>query len=402
MSPIVNQPPGVYIEEGPGGVRPIQAVGTRTAGFVGVAPNAALHVNEAVAVNSWAEFVRDFGSSEAADQKFAPTHLSTAVHGFFLNGGSRCHVVNLGPGGKHITSRINAGPPAGLDVLEPIDDIAIVAAPGFTDPTSYAAVRDHCDRLRDRVGILDGPEELDEPSMRQLLGEAPAKKGKGEKWTPPEPSAGGFLALYLPWIWISDPASSGSMLVPPSGHIAGVWARCDATRGVHKAPANEIVQGAVGLARQVTREEQGMLNEKGCNVIRFIPNEGILVWGARALTADPAFRYLNTRRLVSMIERSIVKGTRWVVFEPNDRLLWQEITCEVTAFLMFFWREGALVGRKPEEAFLVKCDAENNPIGSVSAGTVIIDVGLAALRPAEFVTFRVSQYAAGSEVQVRS
>jgi hypothetical protein len=393
--------PGIYIEGLPGGSRPIQAVSTSTAGFVGVAPNA-LHVNEAVLVTRWAEFERHFASSEAADQKFAPTHLSQAVYGFFLNGGSRCYVVNLGPGGKEITGRFSGGSPLGLDVLEHIDEVAILAAPGFTDPAAYAAMRDTCDRLGDRVGILDGPGELDDAALSQILGVPPVKKSKAGKWTPPEPSAGGLLTLYLPWIEISDPASSRTMLVPPSGHIAGVWARNDAARGVHKAPVNEIVRGAVGLARQITHEEQGKLNEKGVNVIGFFRNEGILVWGADTLTRDPTFRYLNVRRLFNMITQSIAKGTRWSVFEPNDRPLWQSIRRDVTAFLMGFWREGALLGSTPEESFYVKCDQETNPVESVRAGDVIIEVGLALVYPADFIIFSIRQSEVISEVQVHS
>lgn len=455
--------PGVYVEEVPSGARPIQAVGTRTAGFVGVAPNPHICVNEAVAVNNWAEFVRRFASPppevlkkaaddeaalqahcrefgkkddqlsddkekakrkklreeakisrDAAEQKFPPTALSHAVYGFFLNGGSRCYIVNLGVNGK-ITSGASGGPPVGLDVLELIDEVAIVSAPGYTEQDHYTAIRDHCEKMKDRVGILDGPAladpnqddhlEMNDEIMMLLSGED-VKEPK--YWERPGNSERGQVTLYFPWIQVSNPLYGSNdkepktIPVPPSGHIAGVWARSDATRGVHKAPANEIVRGALGLQKQITHEEQGRLNQTGVNVIRFFPNEGFLVWGARTLTNDKAFQYLNVRRLFNMIEESIAESTRWIVFEPNDRPLWQSIRRDVTGFLMGFWRDGALMGKTPEEAFYVKCDEETNPIESIREGKVIIEIGLAPVRPAEFVIFRISQYEAGTDVQVQS
>lgn len=440
--------PGVYVEEVSSGARPIQAVGTRTAGFVGVAPNAEkyeINKNEAVAINNWAEFskrfvspptevlkkaddddvelqkhIKKFGkdheitekqenlnreklrtsakaSREIAGEKFNPTHLSHAVYGFFLNGGSRCYVVNIGANGTELTSGASGRPPVGLDVLERIDEVAMVAAPGFIEQAHYTAIRDHCEKMGDRVGILDGPKEMDDKDMMLLSGEDVTNAN----WQRPGASERGHITLYAPWIQVSDPKeASKTTLVPPSGHIAGVWARSDATRGVHKAPANEIVRGALGLQKQVTHEEQGMLNYHGVNVIRFFPNEGFLVWGARTLTKDPAFRYLNVRRLFNMIEESIAESTRWIVFEPNDRPLWHSIRRDVTGFLMGFWRDGALMGKTPEEAFYVKCDEETNPIESIREGKVIIEIGLAPVRPAEFVIFRISQYEAGTDVEL--
>ena len=343
-------------------------------------------------------------SSIAANQKFPATNLSLAVYGFLLNGGNRCYVVNVGSKDAPITSGASGGAPVGLDVLEQIDEVAIVAAPGYTSKEAYTAVRDHCDKMKDRVGILDGPPDMDDEAMKQLSGETV----KNPSWTRPDPSERGHVTLYVPWIEVSNPASGSNnkepktIPVPPSGHIAGVWARSDATRGVHKAPANEIVQGALGLAKQVTHEEQGQLNATGVNVIRFFPNEGYLVWGARTLTKDAAFRYLNVRRLFNMIEESIKDSTRWIVFEPNDRPLWQAVRRDVTGFLMGFWRDGALMGKTPEEAFYVKCDEETNPIESIREGKVIIEVGLAPVYPAEFVIFRISQYEAGTEVENKS
>lgn len=410
MAVISYTTPGVYIEEVPSGARPIQAVGTRTAGFVGVAPDAKAALNEAVAINNWTQFRTRFFPAD--DPNAAWTDLAHAVFGFFLNGGSRCYVVNVGSsgeGGQKNPISGAGGAPAGLDILARIDEVAIVAAPGYTDKASYTALRDHCDTLKDRVGILDGPQELTDRAMLLLSGEE-GKQGEtettGTDWEMPDPSERGQVTLYVPWIKVANPVRGNdngagkTVSIPPSGHVAGIWARNDAVRGVHKAPANEIVRGALDLEYQITHEEQGNLNPNGINCIRYFVNEGFLVWGARTLTKDPVWRYLNIRRLFNMIEESIAESTRWIVFEPNERPLWQAIRRDVSAFLMGFWRDGALMGRTPEEAFFVKCDEETNPLESINEGRVVIEIGIAPVRPAEFVVFRISQYEAGTETEV--
>ncbi len=400
MASIVYQTPGVYIEEVSGGARPIQAVGTRTAGFVGVAPDATAAVNEAVAINNWSQFrTRFFPKDEAGNVKrtAAWTNLAHGVYGFFQNGGSRCYVVNIGEG----NAVAGTNEAIGLDILERIDEIAIVAAPGYTDPAAYDALKTHCEKLKDRVAILDGPAAMTDKALQVLGGETV----KNADWQRPAESARGYTTLYVPWLLVRNPVAQNgadaNLAVPPSGHVAGIWARSDAMRGVHKAPANEVVNGALGLSYQLTHEEQGALNPKGVNCIRFFANEGIKVWGARTLSSsDPEWRYLNVRRLFNMIEESIVASTRWIVFEPNDRPLWQAIRRDVSAFLMGFWRDGALMGRTPEEAFYVKCDEETNPIESINEGRVVIEIGIAPVKPAEFVIFRISQYQAGANSEV--
>jgi phage tail sheath protein FI len=217
----------------------------------------------------------------------------------------------------------------------------------------------------------------------------------------PRQSDAGYGAVYFPWVTVRDPLVPNTLVdVPPSGHIAGIWARTDGTRGVHKPPANEAVNGALNVTYRVTREEQGELNPNGVNVIRFFPREGIRVWGARTV-ADAAseWRYLNVRRLFSMIEESIALGTNWIVFEPNDRTLWKSIRRDISAFLLRVWRDGALMGRTPEEAFFVKCDEETNPPESIDAGQVTTIIGAAPVKPAEFIVFRISQSARGAEIQ---
>jgi phage tail sheath protein FI len=209
-----------------------------------------------------------------------------------------------------------------------------------------------------------------------------------------------FGTYYWPWITIRDPFTNALVNVPPSGHIAGIWARSDATRGVQKAPANEAVLGALNVEYNATRDEQGVLNQAGVNCIHLFQREGILVWGARTLD-DGEWRYVNVRRLFLMIEESIEESTRWIVFEPNDPTLWKSIRRDIRAFLTILWRDGALMGRTPEEAFFVKCDEENNPPESIDAGMVVTDIGIAPVKPAEFIIFRISQFQGGAQSEVQ-
>jgi len=391
--------PGVFIEEVDSGARPIEAVGTSTAGFVGPAPNPAARPDEAVAVNSWPEFLKIYGGEGAPGGD-----LANAVYGFFLNGGSRCYVVNSKPGAAL------AGGGKGLDALAVIDEIAIIAAPGRTDPAAYADLIAAAERLGDRIAILDGPKEAAELRLLTETGQAgePAEagdgaKGKAKTGLRPPSSDRGYGAFYFPWILGSDAVNADPrkpVAIPPSGHIAGVYARTDAERGVHKAPANASLRGALGLTQQVARAEQAELNEAGVNCIRFFPQDGIRVWGARTLAPKGSnWRYLNVRRLFNMIEESIAESTRWVVFEPNDRPLWQQIRRDVGAFLTLLWRQGALAGAKPEEAFFVKCDEETNPPDVVDAGQVVTLIGVAPVKPAEFVIFRIGQSAAATTIE---
>lgn len=281
---------------------------------------------------------------------------------------------------------------SGVEGLEVLDDITMVCVPDLMttmpgEKLNLEMVKSvqtmmiaHCERMGDRVAILDTPPDL--------------KPQEVKKW---RMNVTGFdssyAAMYYPWIKVSDPATDTIVNVPPSGHLAGLWARSDNTRGVHKAPANEIILGAVGLAYQVTKGEQDTLNPNGINVVRAFPGRGIRVWGARTLSSDPAWRYINVRRLFNYVEKSIENGTQWVVFEPNDRKLWARVSRDASSFLRTVWRDGALFGSSPAEAFYVKCDDELNPPESRDLGRLIIEIGLAPVKPAEFVIFRISQWA---------
>src|SRR5262245_56881719 len=405
--------PGIYVEEVPSGARPIGAVGTSTAGFVGTAPDPNARANEAVAVNSWSEFLRSFGGDENA----ASTPLSRAVYGFFDNGGGRCYVVNSPSGELTGGSRRRAG----LDLLEAVDEVAIVAAPGFADALSYEALLAHCERLGDRVAILDPPADVSdvERLTRVATVSTPKSSRKSSAANGPEepaassragtesgetlglrPRQSDYGSFYFPWIVVRDPLTGEPISTPPSGHVAGVWARNDSLRGVHKAPANEPIRGVVDLSYRVTRSEQDILNPKGVNCIRYFAAEGVRIWGARTIAAEASeWRYLNVRRLFNMLKESIDEGTRWIVFEPNDGLLWRSIRRDIGAFLTRVWRDGALLGRTPQEAFFVKCDEETNPADVRDAGQVVALIGVAPVKPAEFVVFKLSQSSIGADTE---
>ncbi|TQM83931.1 hypothetical protein FHX81_6365 [Saccharothrix saharensis] len=285
----------------------------------------------------------------------------------------------------------------GFGGLEAIDEITMVAVPdlmssyqrGAISLESVKAVQlamiAHCELMGDRIAVLDTPPDLNPQQVKDWRLNGAGYDSK-------------YAALYYPWIKIFDPATDDHSFIPPSGHMAGVWARTDATRGVHKAPANEVVRGAVALQTQLTKAEQELLNPIGVNCVRAFPGRGIRVWGARTLSSDAAWRYLNVRRLFNYLEESILDGTQWVVFEPNDDALWARIRRTISAFLVTEWRKGALFGLTPDEAFYVKCDRETNPAESIDLGQVICEVGIAPVKPAEFVVFRLAQISGGTSL----
>ncbi len=398
--------PGVYVEEVDRGSKPIEAVGTNTVGFLGESSKGP--VNEAVLMTNWSQFVKTFGDFKECSQAFVH-----GVYGFFNNGGSRCFVVNVGAPADATPAKVatpakaddkdaakaaapatggggrdglfigrDGGPGArtGLKTFDEIDEIAIVAAPGQTSPAIQDALLSHCETRKDRFAILDSPETI---------------TGGVDKL--PKPRDSKYGAYYFPWIQVYDP-EQGNVFVPPSGHIAGVYSRVDSERGVHKAPANEIVRGALNLKYNVSKGEQDLLNPKGINAIRFM-NGAIRIWGARTLSTDPSWRYINVRRLFIMVESSIERATQWVVFEPNDHRLWKRVQRTISSFLTLLWRNGALMGTSPEQAFYVKCDAETNPPEVIDAGQLVCEIGLAPVKPAEFVIFRIGQMAAGGGVE---
>ncbi|TBL33560.1 phage tail sheath family protein [Verrucosispora sp. SN26_14.1] len=279
----------------------------------------------------------------------------------------------------------------GFGGLEAVDEITMIAVPDLMSAYQQGrisledvkavqlAVISHCEQMGDRMALLDPPPEL---TARQVLTWRQEEAGYDSR----------FAALYYPWVKVFDPASGQHRFLPPSGHVAGLWSRTDAERGVHKAPANDVLRGVIEVQNSVTKGEQDLLNPVGVNCIRTFPGRGIRVWGARTLSSDPAWRYINVRRLFNYIEESILLGTQWAVFEPNDERLWGTIRRNIAAFLTEEWRGGALFGSTASEAFYVKCDRETNPPESVNLGRVVCEVGVSPVRPAEFVVFRMSQY----------
>jgi phage tail sheath protein FI len=281
------------------------------------------------------------------------------------------------------------GTRVGLTAFAEIDEISILYVPDIHfvaaagRPTLIDDVLTQCELLKDRFAILEAPVgTTDIPGLMITSVARPSKYG----------------AIYYPWIKVFDPLTDRQRLVPPGGFIAGIYARSDTERGVHKAPANELVRGAVDVEFCITKGEQGILNPRGINVIRSFPGRGILVWGARTSILDALWKYINVRRLFIFVEESIEEGTQWVVFEPNDEKLWKRVVQTITQFLTRVWKDGALMGTKPEEAFFVKCDRSTMTQDDIDNGRLICIIGIAPVKPAEFVIFRIAQVKSGAEI----
>lgn len=280
----------------------------------------------------------------------------------------------------------------GLEALGEIDDIAIVALPDggtYDDPETCRAAADrligHAERMRYRIAVVDAPVGSSMTEIRDFRGRFDSK----------------YAALYHPWLEIFDPrerAAQGApptrLLIPPSGVVTGIYARSDIERGVHKAPANEVVRGLNKLESNINKARQDVLNPEGINALRFFEGRGNRVWGARTLSSDPEWKYVNVRRLFIYIEHSIDKGTQWAVFEPNNSRLWANIRATVEDFLLVLWRDGALMGEKPEEAYFVRCDRTTMTQNDLDNGRLICLIGVAPVKPAEFVIFRIGQWTA--------
>ncbi len=374
--------PGVYVVETAGGARPITPVGTSTAAFFGVAPDPDAAVRRPTAIAKYKAFEGTFVGKGAAN---AASTLATAVQGFFANGVSYCYVINLGAEAAAVTT-------ADMLLLDAIDGVSIVAAPGFTDVESYDAVIGDCERRGDRFAILDTAQDI-EPLERLT------RTGLDGDGLRPRQSKNGLAAVYTPWIVTIDAVTGERRPQPPSGHLAGLYARVDSQLGVFKAPANTWLRGALSLTRSISTTEQSLLNSVGVNCIRAVAGS-FDVWGARTL-ADPASEwcYVPVRRLVTMIAQSIERGTRWVVFEPNDRTLWKSIRRDIGAFLHALWRDGALAGAEPEDAFFVKCDSETTTEADIDAGRVVALIGIAPVKPGEFIVLRIAQAVGDDQVE---
>jgi Bacteriophage tail sheath protein len=293
------------------------------------------------------------------------------------------------------TDAVDPADRTGLQALKNVEEISIVAVPGRTSATVQNAVLAHCELMRYRFGVLDSVRGSDPngATLDQVQTQRSLYDSK-------------YGALYYPWVVIDDPfpqnpAIAEPVKIPPSGHMIGIYARSDVERGVHKAPANEVVRGVNDLQVKVVKEQHDILNPRNVNVLRDFRDQGrgLRVWGARAVSSDPDWRYLSVRRLFNFIEASIDRGTQWVVFEPNDYRLWARVSQSVSAFLTAVWRDGALMGRKPEQAFYVKCDETTMSQYDIDNGRLIMVIGIAPVKPAEFVVIRIGQWAGGSMVE---
>jgi phage tail sheath protein FI len=271
--------------------------------------------------------------------------------------------------------------PQGLAALEldPYRDVALVYSPGAPVDVNLAVI-DHCERLKFRFAVVD-------PDRNATVDLQPRSVITDTQ----------YAALYYPWIRISDPETGARKVVPPGGHVLGVYARTDTERGVFKAPANEILRGVLDITTEIDDNKQDVLNPRGVNAIRKFAERGIRVWGARTLTSDALWKYVSVRRLFIFLERSIYEGTQWVVFEPNDDRLWARVIDTIRLFLRTQWRLGALFGRTEEEAFFITCDRTTMTQDDILNGRLICEIGIAPVRPAEFVIFRIFQNTAEAQ-----
>jgi phage tail sheath protein FI len=304
-------------------------------------------------------------------------------------------IIDHGSDGKRPTAAEFAGVArpsdnfkTGLRQFEDIDEISIVAAPGSTFRHGNGDVSDaqtiaslliaHAEQMRYRIAVLDSADNMSVTDVRALRSRFDSS----------------YAALYYPWVRVLDPITRGEINLPPSGFVAGIYARNDVQRGVWKAPANEVVNLAVGLEQSLSPSELDLLNAEGVNCFRFFEGRGFRLWGARTASSDPEWKYVNLRRYFAYLEHSIDQGTQWVVFEPNGDTLWNNVRRTIEDFLLNEWQAGALMGDKPEQAFFVKCDRSTMTQSDIDNGRLICLIGVAPLRPAEFVIFRIGQWTA--------
>jgi uncharacterized protein len=360
--------PGVYKEE----IFPKSAFELRTGvpAFLGLSQSH--NPNQPQPLTLWVQFEQIFG------QPLPNSYLAYAVRGFFENGGRLCYVVRLQDATKEALLD-------GLAALELLDDIDLVCAPDImrsppstTDPQLVRAMQsdvlNHCTHLGDRFAILDS---LPQASLEQVQQQ---KKGLTEQ---------SYGALYYPWVRVANGSEESDNFVPPCGHIAGVYVRSDERVGVHKAPANEILEGVFGLEVSLTNTQQDTLNPEGINCLRAFPGRGIRVWGARTLSRDPDWIYINVRRLFLTVGRWIEINMADTVFEPNDPKLWANIRRDLTIYFNGLFQKGALLGNSPADAFYIKCDEYTNPPEVRDAGMVVTEIGLAPAAPGEFIIVRI-------------
>lgn len=389
--------PGGFVQDSGSPSPPIAGVSTSLTAFVGPTLSGPTASPPEI-LTSYADFERTYGGLN--DLSFAPhlNHVAHAARVYFAEGGMRLCVARVAGKPKKAAPAVSVAPTLAdykkaFALLARLPNISIVAAPGHTAfPAAGAAgiagqLVAHAEQLRYRFAVLDTPPAQD------VTGAQACKAGFNSS----------YAALYYPWVVAAnpgfDPAMPGStaeVSLPPSAFVCGIYVRCDAARGVFKAPANEVVRSALRFERALSTHDQDILNPLGINCLRTFPGKGNLVWGARTTSSDPEWRYVNIRRYATYLERSLNVGTQWTVFEPNGEPLWAKIRMAVSNFLSNEWRSGALQGTKPEQAYFVKCDRSTMSQNDLDNGRLIFEVGVAAIRPAEFIIFRIGQKTAAT------
>jgi phage tail sheath protein FI len=376
--------PGVHIESAADRYVALDRVETGVTAFLGLTAQGPR--NEPTRVGSYEQYEKVFGAGD--------NFMEASVRGFFENGGRTAYIVNVAPkGGLDPMPDDFIGQqgtlPRGLQALERIDHVDLLVAPdlmqhykrsvGFPERAHVLAVQramvDHCEKMHDRFCLLDS---LPGDSMDDAIA-----------WRRHFDSS--HAAFYFPWIKIRR-GEDVLAPMPPSGHIAGSIARADEAEGVHRAPANQALQGLVDVATRVRKRERDVFFDHRINTLIAFPGRGIRIWGARTLSSDPAWVQINVRRLFILIRKSVERYAQWVVFEPNEESLWKKIVRSVENFLDDLWTQGALVGGSREDAFYVKCDEETNPPESRDAGQLVIEIGVAPVKPAEFIVVRIHQW----------
>jgi phage tail sheath protein FI len=351
--------PGVFVQEIKIYPPPIEGVNTSNVAFLGETETGP---TTPTLVTSFIEYQRVFGGY-FGECKYLPY----AVEGFFLNGGRRCYVCRVAD--SNYTSAL-----AKLEVV----DVSIIYSPNAqTEPGLTNALINHCEQLRNRFLILDS-----------LKGQNPSSVTK--------PSVSSFAALYYPWIYVKEATKGQLCLVPLGGHVAGIYARMDIEVGVHMAPANQIVKGAVGLEVTMKSYQIDSLSSQGINTVRNFAGRGLVVWGARTLSIDPTKKFVSFCRLMIYLEQSIKKGIAWTVFEPNNEITWVKVKTSIENFLTQAWRSGMLLGIKQQEAFFVECGRNTMTQDDIDNGRLIVLIGVAPIKPAEFVILSISQKTAVS------
>jgi len=375
--------PGVFVEEVSFRARPIEGVSTSVVAFVGFAD---VGPNIPTKITGFADYCVAFGERVTG-------YLHHAVRGFFENGGTCCYVFGLpspktkakstASKGRSVSSvgssqKLHSADVAKLlALLEEVKDIANVCCPDeHAIPGMTGALANRCEARRDHIASMA------------------ARFGSDLSAAPPREAQSTYAAYYAPWVKVAGPKGSAAITVHPGGHIAGAIAANDARRGVYKAPTNIVIKGLVGLERNITAKQQDALNPRGVNVLRKFPERGIRICGGRTSSSDPGWKYVNIRRYFIYLEQSIDRGTQWVAFEPNSDQLWGNVRRTVEDFLFNEWKSGALQGDKPDKAYFVRCDRTTMTQNDLDNGRLVCLIGVAPVKPAEFVIIRIGQWTA--------